>query len=226
MFSVARKPSAPSGTSISSVAQLLKGNRQHRTPLNGTSWTSVSIPNPTGGFGGVLSGVAAVASNDVWAVGSSGFDNSQGAPVASTLIEHYNGTSWSIVASPNPTGGGALTGVTAISANNIWAVGHMGFGRGGNLIEHYNGTSWSIVPSPSGGTSIAAFSANNVYVVGGGIEHWDGTSWTTVSDQVPANFGSPLFSGVITLSTGDAIAVGLAQPLTGPNNYNAVIEQN
>jgi len=32
MFSVARKPSAPSGTSISPVAQLLKGNRPARRP--------------------------------------------------------------------------------------------------------------------------------------------------------------------------------------------------
>lgn len=281
--------------------------------FNGTSWTSVPIPNPAGGFGGVLKGVAAVASNNVWAVGNSVSVNSLGESVASTLIEHFNGTSWSIVPSPNPTGGGVLTAVTAISANNIWAVGHIGIGRGGNLIEHFDGTSWSIVASPQGpdtflnsvsgtsandvwavgsigrgdsiqilhfngtswsavsglpadsvlnsvvaiapnnvwavgadiehfdGTSwsivpspgvgselgsIAAFSANDIYAVGGGIEHWDGTSWSIVSAQVPPNTGGASFSGVTTLSTGDAIAVGLAQPLTGPNNYNAVIEQN
>jgi len=279
--------------------------------FNGTSWTAVAIPNP-GGFGGVLSGVAAVASNNVWAVGSSGFDNSSGQPVATTLIEHYNGESWSIVTSPTPTGGGALSAVTVISASNIWAMGHMGFWRGGNLIEHYNGTTWSIVQSPQGTdsfltgvsgtsandvwavgsvgrfdsieilhfngttwstvsglpedsalesvvalapnnvwavgadiehfngtswsivpspggfglTSIAAFSADNIYAVGGGIEHWDGTSWTDVSAAVPSNTGGALFLGVTTLSNGTAIAVGSAQPLSGPNDYNAVAEQN
>jgi hypothetical protein len=43
---------------------------------------------------------------------------------------------------------------------------------------------------------------------------------------VPPNTGGALFSGITTLSTINAIAVGLAQPLTGPNNYNAVTEQN
>jgi hypothetical protein len=282
--------------------------------FNGTSWTSVSIPNP-GGFGGVLSGVAAVASNNVWAVGNSVSLNNFGESVASTLIEHFNGTSWSIVPSPNPAAGGELNAVTAMSANNIWAVGHVGIGRGGNLIEHYDGTNWnivaspqgfdtfltsvsgtsasdvwavgsigrgdsiqvlhfdgtswstvsglpsdselnsvvaiapnnvwaagadiehfdgtrwSIVPSPGVGqfqlTSIAASSANNIYAVGGGgIELFDGTSWSIVSVQVPANTGGALFGGVTTLSDGSAIAVGLAQPLTGPNNYQAIIEHN
>ncbi len=49
--------------------------------FNGTSWTVVATPNP-GEFGGVLSGVAAVATNNVWAVGSSVSDNSFGERVA------------------------------------------------------------------------------------------------------------------------------------------------
>jgi hypothetical protein len=113
-----------------------------------------------------------------------------------------------------------MESVVAVAPNDVWAV--------GADIEHFNGTTWSVVPSPGtfGLTSIAAFSANNIYAVGGGIEHWDGTSWTTVADAVPSNTGGPLFNGVTALSNGTAIAVGLAQPLTGPNNYNAVVEQN
>ena len=279
--------------------------------FNGTSWTVVATPNP-GPFGSVLSGVAAAATNNVWAVGSGGSLNSSGAFIPTTLIEHYNGTAWSVVASPTPTGGGVLSAVTVISANNVWAVGHVGEGRGGNLIEHYNGTAWSIVASPQGAdsfltgvsgtsatdvwavgsvgrfdsveilhfngtawsvapgvpedsalegvvalapndvwavgadiehfngttwsvvpspgdfglTGIAASSADNIYAVGGGIEHWDGTSWTNVTTAVPSNTDGALFDGVTTLSNGTAIAVGSAQPLTGPNNFNQVIEQN
>ncbi len=47
--------------------------------FNGTSWTSVAIPNP-GPFGSVLSGVAAAATNNVWAVGSSFATNNVGEP--------------------------------------------------------------------------------------------------------------------------------------------------
>jgi len=37
-----------------------------------------------------------------------------------TLIEQWNGTSWSVVSSPSP---GLLKGIAIVSANNIWAVG-------------------------------------------------------------------------------------------------------
>ena len=72
--------------------------------FNGTSWTVVATPNP-GPFGSVLSGVAAAATNNVWAVGSSFADNSFGEPDPSTLIEHFNGSAWSVVPSPTPAGG-------------------------------------------------------------------------------------------------------------------------
>jgi hypothetical protein len=49
-----------------------------------------------------------------------------------TLIEHWNGTSWKQVTSPNPGGSSddnILNGVAATSSTNAWAVG-----------DYYNGT--------------------------------------------------------------------------------------
>src|SRR5262249_47139512 len=60
--------------------------------------------------------VAAVSgnANDVWAVGDG----------IGTLIEHWNGTQWSLVKSPNPgMAFNNLYGVAAIAANDVWAVG-------------------------------------------------------------------------------------------------------
>jgi hypothetical protein len=113
-----------------------------------------------------------------------------------------------------------MEAVVAIAPNNVWAV--------GADIEHFNGTTWSVVASPGdfGLDGIAAASADNIYAVGGGIEQWNGTSWTNVTDAVPSNDEGPLFDGVTTLSNGTAIAVGFAQPLNGPNNFNQVIEEN
>ena len=75
----------------------------------------------------------------------------QGFSPSQTLIEHWNGTSWSIVSSPNP-GAGGLNGVAIISATDIWAVGAF-FNTTSNitqtLIEQWNGTSWSVVTSPN-----------------------------------------------------------------------------
>ena len=68
------------------------------------------MPSPT--VSGTLHGVAAVTSNDVWAVGDR---------AAAALTEHWNGSTWSIV--PSPTISGSLHGVAAVAANDVWAVG-------------------------------------------------------------------------------------------------------
>jgi hypothetical protein len=85
---------------------------------------------------------------NVWAVGTAGvFINHRSFRQAA--IEHWDGTSWSIVASPNPnpTGPSTLNGIAAISANDIWAVGSIGVNK--TITEHWDGTSWSIVHSPN-----------------------------------------------------------------------------
>jgi hypothetical protein len=112
---------------------------------NGTAWRVVKSPN-AGAADNILLAVAAVSTNDVWAVGSfvvQGFGPSQ------TLIEHWNGTSWSVVSSP---GSGDLKGVAIVSANDIWAVGDSSTIPFQTLIEQWNGTSWSVVPSPNVGS--------------------------------------------------------------------------
>ena len=59
-----------------------------------------------------------------------------------------------------------------------------------------------------------------------GIEPKDGMSWTNATVAEPANTEQARLDGVTTHSNGTAIAVASAQPLTGPNNFNAVMEQN
>src|SRR5206468_9107024 len=82
-------------------------------------WEVVSSPN-VGTSDNQLRGVAAVSANDVWAVG----DYSNGTGHQQTLVEHWNGTAWSVVPSPNVgTGHNVLNGVAAVSANDVWAVG-------------------------------------------------------------------------------------------------------
>src|SRR2546428_12108368 len=82
-------------------------------------WSSIASPN-VGTGSNFLYSVAAISSSNVWAVGEYGNGNG-----SSTLIEHWDGKQWSVVASPNVSGTSenVLAGVTAIAANNIWAVG-------------------------------------------------------------------------------------------------------
>jgi hypothetical protein len=93
---------------------------------DGASWSLVPSPSPTGATNSYLAGVHGDAANDVWAVGYANYPASTpGVTVAQTLIEHWNGTAWSIVPSPNfsTTLADQLTSVTTIANNNAWAVG-------------------------------------------------------------------------------------------------------
>jgi hypothetical protein len=124
---------------------------------DGTNWKRVATPNVGEGTN-KLNAVLALAPNDAWAVGFS-------TPVAPpkqaatlTLIEHFDGTSWVVVPSPNVGPNSAnqsnrLLGLTANSANDIWAFGSYfaadGSGHQMTLLLHWDGISWTIAPSPS-----------------------------------------------------------------------------
>ena len=146
--------------------------------------------------------VAVVSANDVWAVGSL---------ATRAQIEHWDGTSWSVVAVQPP--GTLLNGVAALSSNDIWAVGQNG---AHNLVEHWNGQRWVRVPSPSIGTydvltAVCAISHEDASAVGYSIPflyslmHWDGTSWSVVNGP-PAN--SSALVSIKAFATDDVWAVG------------------
>ncbi|HMA37878.1 MAG TPA: S-layer homology domain-containing protein, partial [Chloroflexia bacterium] len=101
---------------------------------NGSAWTSVASPNP--GVANELVAAVAVSTNDVWAVGDYCLSN---CTIFQTLMEHWNGSAWTVVPSPNGgTGSNSLYGVAAVAANDVWAVGDYwnDFYRQ-TLTEHY-----------------------------------------------------------------------------------------
>src|SRR6266496_3053776 len=89
---------------------------------NGSSWSVSASPNPAGNTYVELNGVAAIASNDIWAVGHGG---DPGSIPLTTLTEHWNGTGWSIIPSPSPGtyNGNVLNAISAVATNDVWAVG-------------------------------------------------------------------------------------------------------
>jgi hypothetical protein len=73
-----------------------------------------------------------------------------------TLVESWNGTTWSIVPSPNIGASADLLGVSCRSSSSCVAVGSYDSSSLGvyqTLVESWNGSNWSIVPSPNMGTS-------------------------------------------------------------------------
>ena len=65
---------------------------------NGKSWSIVSAPNPKGGFSAELSGVSCASPTHCAAVGDYATDAN--GLNAKQLVEQWNGSRWSIVASP------------------------------------------------------------------------------------------------------------------------------
>ena len=115
---------AGSSTSAWAVGQYSNGTANQTLILrwNGTSWKQVTSPNPGGSSNtDELFGVATASSKNAWAVGD--YDNGT---ASRTLIEHWNGTSWQQVKSPNLGGlsdHNTLDAVGAGSPTNVWAVG-------------------------------------------------------------------------------------------------------
>ena len=157
----------------------------------------------------------------MWAVGNQQSDNG----TYGTLIEHWNGTSWSVVPSPDPgSAGNQLYGVAAAGPDNIWAVGQRNDPASDlPLVEHWDGHSWEVVNVPSAGLTggilqAVAVHRGDVSAVGQSddaihqarplVEHLSGGTWTV---QQPAGVGTG-FSDVngVTVSRGTVWLVGSA----------------
>jgi hypothetical protein len=185
-------------------------------------WTVARPPDP-GAQDNLLQSVAVLSASNVWAVGN--YTNSITDAPFRTLIEHWNGKAWQQVPSPNPgSSADFLTGIAAVSATNIWAVGEYdtrpGFIEGNKtLILHWNGHSWSQVPSPSPGSSFDALntvrpvSATSIWAVGtfagssnqdrSLILHWNGHSWSQVASPNPGQQSDSL-TGLAVVSASSA----------------------
>lgn len=187
---------------------------------NGAAWSAVKSASVPSANDTRLHAVAALSSTNVWAVGSNTTETSTSSD-SQSLIEHYNGTSWSVVPSPaSEPANSELLSVAAVSADDIWAVGHstVEAGSSGSLIEHWNGAAWSVVSSPALSdygylTGVAAVNSDDVWAVGRDgrhpdpiIENWNGTAWSEVSQPVGGYDAS--LNSVAAVSADDVWAVG------------------
>jgi hypothetical protein len=75
------------------------------------------VPTPalTGGSKSTLNGVVSFGPANAWAVGK----GRNGA----ALAEHWNGSSWSVVASPNVGGSDNLLNGVSATTGDVWTVG-------------------------------------------------------------------------------------------------------
>jgi hypothetical protein len=115
-------------------------NRAFILHWDGTAWQRVHAPTPIPGVS--LLGVAATSPRNAWAVGQTALQGACG-PTCATVIEHWDGSAWTLVPTPNPPSVvvNVLLGVAATSPRNAWAVGTTDYQS--TLIVRWNGQAWN-----------------------------------------------------------------------------------
>lgn len=165
------------------------------------------IPSPNVGTGNnQLSGVAALAADDVWAVGYT-FENG----TSHSLMVHWDGLNWSVV--PIPDVGAIYSGIEVIAPNDMWV--------GGDNPLHWNGTEWQVVSSPRPITHLSARNTNDIWAttLDARILHWDGEIWNDV--PFPPQADNANLTDIQVLGEKDVWVIGhwYGQPRTYPILY-------
>ena len=174
------------------------------SPAGGTQGAAAATAPPNSS----LRAVACASASLCFAVGNL---NPRHSNDLKTLIERWNGKTWSAVPSPNRVGASLniLSAITCTSTTNCLAVGGAGGARDGDppaLVERWNGKVWSIVKDPGARSlrDVTCTSATNCFVLGETIQRFDGQTWTTAS---PSRLISAACSGA-----SDCSAVGDETP--------------
>jgi hypothetical protein len=185
---------------------------------DGKSWTIVPSPNVADAFDSGLEGVACAGSTDCFGVGTSHTETTN-----DTLVEHWDGASWSIVPSPDPpdSADNDLAAVACPATANCIAVGSSDHGT---LAERWNGSSWSVVTSknPLGSTgaalaAIACPAATRCTAAGVSfqqtvdqrlVEVFTPSSASLVGVPVPSDTKRSNLSGISCANTTNCFAVG------------------
>lgn len=158
-----------------------EGRLQYRN-ASGSGWTRVS--GRDGGHSHVVTDFWGSSANDLWAVGG---NYPRDGKTTNALLLHWNGTTFTEVASPPPIAR-YLERVSGSGPSNVWTISDTD-------ILRYDGTSWTTVPAPDAAThllrGIDVAGVDDVWLLEQAkvsspylcrATHFDGTSWTPTAD--------------------------------------------
>jgi hypothetical protein len=189
-----------------------------------SGWTLQSVPEPRSHNSHLL-GVSCSSGTACTAVGH--YVN--GAGTQMTLAERWNGRSWRMQYTPNPTGARSseLADVSCTSASTCIAVGDYVNGSGTqlSLAEQWNGGVWSIqtTPGPAGaemGVLLSVACTSAVWCTAAGdyldsrsepftlAQQWSTGAWATRPAASPVGTEFAELAGVSCTSSSACVAVG------------------
>jgi hypothetical protein len=123
-----------------------------------------------------LLGVATIAPADLWAVGYESWNCGESVCYGG-VVEHWNGSAWTYAS----TGADVLSGVDAVSATNVYAV---GAGPTGPAILHYDGTSWLEIPNVTATADLRSIALNEHRDLAVGVQPYDDS--VAFAEQAPS----------------------------------------
>jgi hypothetical protein len=194
---------------------------------NGSTWTALNAPGPSGSVDTDLVSVSCPAENNCTAVG--GYDNDEGIYTGEAYADHWNGSTWTIQTVPNPSSGvwSGLNGVSCPTTSSCVAVGYWDAGLGSNVVplaENWNGSSWSssgaVLPTGSvaGETAYVSCHASTECEAVGQYyqeptdaplaEAWNGSTWTAQPAPDPLTTAESDFNGVSCPTSTACVATG------------------
>ncbi len=199
------------------------------------TWATQSVP---GVPGSPFEGLQAVACHSVGACEATGFYDNSAGTVGLTLAERWNGSSWTMQTTPNPSGTefAELVSVACSAAATCTAVGSWSNLAGAtvSLAERLEGSSWSIqvTPNPLPGTgqlfAVACPTVSSCGAVGSynDIRHgqsfvavlgdgWNGTSWSIEKTVNPVGAGTNSIGAMSCVSSRFCMASAFTSSLAG-----------
>jgi hypothetical protein len=195
---------------------------------NGTAWSIVTAPAVTGADTTVLESVSCGGPSFCAATGQTATGS-----LTTTLVEQWNGSTWSIVTSPNGSTAGSasnnFSGVSCVGASFCQAVGS--FNDGVNVARtyaaQYNGSTWAQSTTadasptdPDVLSGVDCFSPTTCSAVGETLpatgtspaplaEVWNGSTWTTATTPTGAAGATETApTGVSCLTNWECVSVG------------------
>ena len=198
---------------------------------DGATWSLQRMPSPDGASGSWLNGVSCTSATACTAVGFGYYPPPPNGSLAGPLlyqplVERWNGSSWSIQATPATPG--QLTGVSCGSPTDCIAVGYSDMGGYVPVVGTWNGDSWSFQNLPGSGNlnAVSCVSPTACTAVGfrlatpaALVERWNGSAWSAQGVPNARYSGADDFNGVSCASATACTAIGItgiAEVGTGP----------
>ncbi len=168
--------------------------------ING-GWRRPVLP---AGLTSWIAAASAASAKNVWAVSHLG----------GYVLNWASGT-WAQAPGWTARPGRQLTGVTAITKNNVWVFGASSGTNAGAGTWHYAGGTWARVTGIAGHLYTASdLGAKSIWAIGGiggsrnAVEHYDGAGWSQVAAKALRRMR---FTAVLALTPGSVWVAGRAR---------------